>query len=586
MPGALSNWAGGSFLLQTCGSRPSFVPENFSEEQKELAKIAREFAMRETLAITDRIEAKETGLVVSLIKKAGGLGFLMAEIPEEFGGVNLGKVAAALIAENMAYQGSFSVAFMCHTGIGMLPLLYYGTDEQKTKYLPKLASGEMIGAYALTESEAGSDALAARARAVLSDDGRHYILNGEKIYCTNGGIADLITVFAKVDGDKFTAFLVEKGSPSLSVGKEEEKMGINGSSTTAIIMNDVAVPVENVLGEVGRGHKIAFNTLNIGRFKLGSACLGSSKRLIENIAPQANTRRQFGVPISSFELIRQKIARIVCRTYFLESMVYRYASDLDSLMSSQKLHDAIEELAVEAAIIKVYGSETLSFAADEAVQIFGGSGFIKGYLVERAYRDCRVNRIFEGTNEICRLIIPATLVKRAMAGKISLMERLGEVLDGLKKGFETADKKLVHASLIDQVESLKRAVVYLTGVAVQKCGEHLKEREALMDTIADTAIETYAFDSGVARAVMLSNMGDIERSARAAKICEVFLAERVPVIIAKARQMLINAAGGDEKEYAPYLKVLSRLAEPLASDTDKIYDSIAARVLEKEGYAF
>jgi len=589
----VASQTGGDFLLCGCSSKDQFIPENLDETQRELANMTRQFSMSEVLAITDRIERSEPGLVPSLIKKSGELGLLMAEIPDAYGGLGLSKVTSAVIAENLTHQGSFSVAFTCHTGIGTLPLLYYGTHEQKAKYLPKLSTGEMIGAYALTESEAGSDALSGRTKAVLSDDKKFYILNGEKVYCTNGGIADLTTVFAKVDGDKFTAFLVEKGTPGFTVGHEEGKMGIHGSSTTSLLLNDAKVPVENVLGEIGRGHKIAFNTLNIGRFKLGAACMGSAKRMIESVAPQANTRHQFGKPIGQFELIRQKVARMVCRTYLLESLVYRYAGDLDSGIGAidknatdyfDRLHDAIEELVVEAAIAKVYGSETLSFATDEAVQIFGGAGFIQGYMVEQGYRDCRVNRIFEGTNEICRLIIPGTLIKRAMAQKIALMQRLGEILSGLKAGFAQADPKGKGAALIDQVEGLKRLSVYLTGVAVQKLADALKDRQAVAETIADTVIETYALDSGLARAIAVGKQGDAEKAARLLDICAAMLAERVPILLARARQALINIAGANEAECVPYLKALAKITQPIVVDTDRIYDQVAKRVLEKEGY--
>lgn len=584
---------GGGFLLDPCGSRATFIPGNLTEEQRELGRTAARFSREEALAITERIEAREAGLVSALLKKAGALGLLMAEIPEAFGGLGLGKVDATVIAESMTYQGSFSVAFLCHTGIGTLPLLHYGTDAQKAKYLPKLAMGEMIGAYALTESESGSDALAARTRAVLAPDGTHYLLNGEKVYCTNGGIADLITLFAKVDASKFTAFLIEKGTPGMTIGHEEGKMGIHGSSTTAIILSDARVPVANVLGEIGRGHKIAFNTLNVGRFKLGAACTGSCKRLIESMAPQANSRRQFGKAIGRFELIRQKIARAAAETYLLESLVYRYAGDLDAELraidkaapdAAKRLHAAIEEHSIEAAIAKVYGSEVLGRIADEAVQLFGGAGFITGYFVEQAYRDCRVNRIFEGTNEICRLLIPATLVKRAMAKRIGLMERLGEILAGLKAGFAPADPATPFVLLVDQVEALKRLGIYVAGVAVRKYGDKMAEHQAVVAAIADLFIEAYAFDSGVARAIAVERGGDGPRAKRYGAICEALLAERIPPLAARARQALIGIAGGDENEFTPYLKALSRLIAPPAVDVDRIYDGVAARVLEKEAY--
>lgn len=572
--------SGGGFLVAPCGSQMTFIPENLSDELKSLAQTTHDFSMKEVLAITDRVEESEPSLIPALLKKAGSIGLLMAEIPDNYGGLGLSKVSSTVIAENVTHQGSFSVAFLCHTGIGTLPILYYGTDEQKSKYLPKLATGEMIGAYALTEADAGSDALSGRTSAKLSQDGKFYILNGEKVFCTNGGIADLFTVFAKVDGEKFTAFIVEKKMEGVSVGKEEGKMGIHGSSTTAVILNDAKVPVENVLGEIGRGHKIAFNTLNIGRFKLGAACMGSCKRMIEMMAPQANTRHQFGQPIASFELIRQKIARATCTTYLVESLVYRYAGDLDANLSEGNAPQAIEELSIEAAVAKVLGSEALSFVADEAVQVFGGYGFIHGYMVEQEYRDARVNRIFEGTNEICRLIIPGTLIKRALSGKVKFMERLGEILAGLKTGFAGCGRNDLLGNLIDQVEAVKRLAVYVSGVAVQKLGETIKERQSVAEAIANLVSFSYAFDSGVSRAIVADPKGEGFHT----KICHASLAERVPQLISLARQTLINIGGGDEKEFTPFLKALSRLIEPLAADTDKIYNEIAAKVLGKEGY--
>lgn len=590
---AAAHVVGGGFLLETCGSRATFIPENLNEQQRELAAMTARFAKEEALAANDRIEAAEPGLVIALLKKAGELGLLMAEIPETHGGLGLGKVDATVIAENMAYQGSFSVAFLCHTGIGTLPVLHYGTGDQKRRYLPKLATGELIGAYALTEAEAGSDAMAGRAKAVLSPDGQHYLLTGEKIYCTNGGIAELVTLFAKVDGDKFTAFLVERTTPGLSVGPDEHKMGNLGTSTASIILEEAKVPVANILGEIGRGHKVAFNTLNVGRFKLGAACAGTCKRLIGLMAPQANARHQFGKPIASFELIRQKIARSVCRTYLLESLVYRYAGDLDAEIAvldpmapdhAEKLQVAIAEHSIEAAIAKVYGSEALAFVADEAVQLFGGSGFIRGFAVEQAYRDCRINRIFEGTNEICRLLIPATLIKRAMAGRLPLMERLSEILTGLKAGFLAADPHRPFAALVDQVEGVKRLAIYVAGVALQKFGEGIRDRQAIVATTADLIIAAYAFDAGVARAIALHAKGDAARAGRYAEVCAAFLAEELPLLAAKARQALINTAGGAEAEYVPYLKALGRIVSPIPLDTDAAYDRIAARILEREEY--
>ncbi len=593
MPDVSRHTAGGKFLIDACGARPSFIPEEFDQSQRDLAEMAAEFSQNEVMGLWQRIESQEPGLSVSLMKKAGQLGLLMAEIPEEYGGLGLSKVTSTIIAENMAHEGSFSVTFICHCGIGTLPLLYYGTHEQKQKYLSKLTTDEMIGAYALTEPASGSDALAARTRATLTPDGKHYLLTGEKSYCTNGGFADLFTIFAKVDGEKFTAFLVEKNTPGFTIGPEERKMGILGSSTVPLSFSDAKVPIENVLGEIGRGHKIAFNTLNIGRFKMGAACTGGAKCTIRLAVAQARQRQQFGKAISEFELVRHKIARMVARTYLTESLVYRYAGELDLLLAKldktaadyfKGIHDAIEELSVEAAIAKIYGSEALSFVADEAVQIFGGAGFIREFPVEQTYRDCRVYRIFEGTNEICRLIIPGTLIRRAMAGRIGLMEQLGQVLGGLKTGFPKSQLPAPFGALVDQVEGIKRVAVYLTGVAVQKLGERLKKRQSVSEALADLTIESYALDSGLLRAMKLSESGDADRSLRYAAICQLSIAERLPILLAQARQALINIADGAESEYAPYLKALSRLTQPIVIDTNILYDQIASRALDKEGY--
>lgn len=591
--GDTAHHGGASFLVEPCGSGLVFIPEQFSEEQRELGRTAERFSKGEVLPQRDRIEASEKGCVRSLLAKAGELGLLMAEIPEAFGGLGLSKVDAAIIAEHMTHEGSFTVAFLCHTGIGMLPLVYYGTPEQKAKYLPRLATGEMVGAYALTEPEAGSDALSARTSAVRSPDGSQYVLCGEKAYCTNGGIADLITLFAKVGGDQFTAFLVEKGMPGVAIGHEEDKMGICGSSTTAILLADAQIPAANVLGDIGRGHRVALNTLNLGRFKLGAACLGSCKRMLEQMTAQANVRRQFGRPIGAFELIRQKIARAVCRTYVLESLVYRYAGALDAALApfdpasgadAAGIRGAIEEYSVEAAIAKVFGSEALSSVADEAVQLFGGAGYIRGYAVEQEYRDCRVDRIFEGTNEICRLLIPATIIRRMMAGRLPLLQRFAEISGGLAAGFAATDPSAPFASLVEHVEGLKRIAVSVIGVALQGLGEKLKVRQAVVEAIADLVIESYAADSGVARAIAIHRAGDAQRAARAGAICEAWLAERAPILVARARQALINIAGGAVAECSPHLAELGRLIHPPVADTDRLLDAIAARALEEEGY--
>lgn len=577
---------GGSFLLEPLVSTNIFIPEDLSFELKELGETTARFSTREVFSKAERIDVKEPGLMPGLLKAAGEQGLLMVEVPEAYGGLGLGKVPSTVIAENITHQTSFSVAFMCHTGIGTLPVLYYGNEDQKRRYLPKLATGEMLAAYALTEACAGTDALAGKMRAHLSDDKKHYIINGEKIFITNGGIADLITIFAKVDGEHFTAFLVEKNFPGVSHGKEEEKMGLHGTSTVSITLTDAKIPVENVLGEVGKGHKIAFNVLNIGRWKLGAACVGAMKRLIELMAPYANQRFQFGKPIASFELIRGKIARSAILTYLAESLVYRYAGSLDNALSAidnnasdaAKLKvDAIEELAIEASIAKVFGSEALWWISDEAVQTFGGYGFMREYPVEHHYRDCRINRIFEGTNEINRLIITGTLIKRAMAGRLDMMTRLSEILVQLKAGFQEVDPSQPLGVWVDQVERLKRLAVYVAGVAVQKYTTAIETHQSTLALISDLIIGTYALESGLIRALKVKS--PVHEAAAVAAV-----AERVPMLAARAKQALVNIAEGNEQVMGPYLKAFDRIVKFTPINTDALLETVAARVLEREGY--
>lgn len=577
---------GGAFLLEPLSKTDIFIPEELSFEQRELGSAAARFSSREVFSKAEKIDAKEAGLMTALLKAAGAQGLFMVEVPETYGGLGLGKVASTVIAENITHQTSFSVAFMCHTGIGTLPVLYYGNEDQKRRYLPKLATGEMLAAYALTEASAGTDALAGKMKATLSADKKHYILNGEKVFITNGGIADLITVFAKVDGEHFTAFLVEKGFEGVSHGKEEDKMGLHGTSTVSITMTDAKIPVENVLGEVGKGHKIAFNVLNIGRWKLGAACVGAMKRVLELVAPYANQRFQFGKPIASFELIRDKIARSAVLTYLTESLVYRYAGALDDALSKIEKNspdcakcfvDAIEEFAIEASIAKVFGSEALWWMADEGVQTFGGYGFIRDYPVEHHLRDCRINRIFEGTNEINRLIIAGTLVKRAMAGRLDFMTRLQEILTQLKAGFPEVDSAQPLAVWVDQMERLKRLTVYVAGVAVQKYTTELEKHQATLALVSDLIINTYALESGLLRALKVKT--PVYEAAAVAAI-----ADRMPTLIARAKQALANIAEGNEQAMGPYLKAFDRIVKFAPANVDALLDTVAARVLEKEAY--
>src|SRR6202049_3889127 len=422
--------SGGSFLLEERRPDEVFTPEDFTEQHRLIGQTAEEFTVNEILPNIEKMEHKDFSISRNLVKKAGDLGLSGVEIPEAYGGLEMDKVTAAVIADHIAQYAGFATTWGAHSGIGMLPIVYFGTEEQKKKYLPRLAGGEIVGAYALSEASSGSDALNCRARAQLSPDGKHYILNGEKMWITNAGFADLFTVFAKVDGEKFSAFLVEKTFPGFSVGAEEHKMGIRGSSTCPLILNDCQVPAENVLGEIGKGHVIAFNILNVGRFKLGAMCVGGARVALENSIGYAKQRKAFGKTIADFGLVREKLANMATLIYVGESLVYRTVGMMDAALSeidkaspdaAKETRKAIEEYAVECSIIKVWGSEMIDYVVDETMQIYGGYGFVEEYPAERAYRDARINRIFEGTNEINRLIITGFLLKRATSGQLPLM---------------------------------------------------------------------------------------------------------------------------------------------------------------------
>ena len=509
--------SGGSFLLEERTTDEVFTPEDFTEQHGLIAQTAEEFAVNEIVPNIEKMEHKDFSVTRELLKKAGELGLSSVEIPEAYGGLEMDKVTAAVIADHIAKYAGFATTWGGHTGIGTLPIVYFGTEEQKKKYLPRLAAGEIVGAYALSEASSGSDALNCRASARLSADGKHYTLNGEKMWITNAGFADLFTVFAKVDGEKFTAFLVEKSFPGFSIGGEEHKMGIRGSSTCPVILNDCKVPVENVLGEIGKGHVIAFNILNVGRFKLGAMCLGGARVSLENAVGYARQRKAFGKVIADFGLVREKLANMATLIYVGESLVYRTVGMMDVALAevdksgadaAKETRKAIEEYAVECSIIKVWGSEIIDYVVDETVQIYGGYGFVEEYPAERAYRDARINRIFEGTNEINRLIITGFLLKRAMSGQLALLpaikQLMAEVLAGPSLGEEFEGPLAEERKL---VASAKKLGLFAAGAATQKYMQAIQEEQEVMGAIADMVMEIYAMESAVLRAQKMVERG-------------------------------------------------------------------------------
>ena len=515
---------GAEYLISEISCNDLFTPEDFTDEQRQIGDTTEQFVLNEVLPHREQIEHHDLPLTVELMKKCGELGLLMIDAPEEYGGLELDKATSMLAAEKLAQAGSFSVTYSAHTGIGTLPLVYYGTREQKEKYLNRIISGEWIAAYCLTEPGSGSDALGASATATLSADGKHYILNGTKQFITNGGIANLYTVFAKIDKQHFTGFLVERTTEGLSVGPEENKMGVRGSSTTQIILEDAKVPVGNLLGEIGKGHKIAFNVLNVGRFKLGAGATGASKRAITEGIRYANERKAFGVPIGSFGAIQEKIADATAAIFASDSVVYRLAGLIDDRLATigketpnyyEAYQEGIEEYSVECAIAKVCCSEILADTVDAVVQIHGGYGFIQEYAAEGYYRDERINRIWEGTNEINRLLIPGIILKRAMKGEIPLQKEAMKAFESLMSpSFDELDDSVPFAAEKALVASLKQAFLVLAGSGVQKFMANIKDEQETLLAVADVAINIFAIESAVLRAEkMLPSLSENKKAA-------------------------------------------------------------------------
>jgi alkylation response protein AidB-like acyl-CoA dehydrogenase len=588
-----SKIAGGSFLLEERQTSEVFTPEDFSEQHTLIGQTTEEFAVNEILPNVERIEHKEFQVTRDLLKKAGDLGLSSVEIPEAYGGLEMDKVTAAVIADHIAKYAGFATSWGGHTGIGTLPIVYFGTEEQKKKYLPKLATGEMIGAYALSESTSGSDAMNCRARAELSKDGKHYILNGEKMWITNAGFADLFTVFAKIGGEKFSAFLVERGYPGFSVVAAAPKMGIRGSSTCPIILNDCKVPVENLLGEIGKGHVIAFNILNIGRFKLGAMCVGGARVSLENAIGYAKQRKAFGKVIGDFGLIREKIANMATLIYVGESLVYRTVGMMDAALSEvdkasadalKETRKAIEEYAVECSIIKVWGSEMIDYVVDETMQIYAGYGFVEEYPAERAYRDARINRIFEGTNEINRLIITGFLLKRAMSGQLALMPAIKKLMDEVLSGPSIGDE--MEGPLAEErklVTQAKKLGLFTAGSATQKYMQAIQDQQEVMGAIADMTIETYAMESAVLRAQKLVESKGEKEAALAIAMTRVYLTQAMEKIEAAAKRVIAAVAEGDMLR--TQLAILRRLGKYEPFNTIELRQKIAQRAIEVGKYS-
>jgi alkylation response protein AidB-like acyl-CoA dehydrogenase len=583
--------AGGSFLLESRTPEEIFTPEDLNEEQRQIAATAAQFAREQVVPRTAAIEAKEAGVLPGLLRDAAELGFTAAEIPEKYGGLEMDKISSTLITDRISVLASYSTAFGAHTGIGTLPLVWYGTEEQKKRYLPKLATCEWIGAYALSEASSGSDAMNVRARATLSPDGAHYILNGEKQWITNCGIANLYTVFAKIDGEKFSAFLIERDTPGLTVGAEEHKLGIRGSSTCPLVLQDCKIPAGNLLGEAGKGHHIAFNVLNVGRFKLGVACIGGSRHALAHMIRYAKERHAFGKAIAEFGLIQRKISSAASKLYAAESMAYRVAGLIEARLARAggdagpvDIPRRIEEYAVECSILKVYGSEMLTVVADELIATMGGYGYVEEYPAERYYRDARINRIFEGTNEINRLIITGWLMRRAMTGKLPLLAGIKRVMDEVTQppsfgGDKDAGGPLAREAAV--LAAVKKIALFAAGVASQRHMTALEEQQEIMADLADMISQVFALESALLRAQKMATAGP--NTAVVAEAMTGLLAEESMALVEQsARRVLAGCGEGDALN--TQLAILRRLARSTPTDTVALSRAVARHCIELERY--
>jgi alkylation response protein AidB-like acyl-CoA dehydrogenase len=585
--------AGGSFLLDARTPAEVFTPEDLNEEQRQIAATAIQFAREEVLPLAEDIEAKKPGVLKGLLQKAAELGFTSVDIPEEYGGMGMDKITSAVVSDHLSVLASFSTAFGAHIGIAQLPLLWYGTEEQKKRYLPKLATAEWIGSYGLSEASSGSDAMNVRCRATLSEDGTQYILNGEKMWITNCGIASLYTVFAKIDGEKFSAFLIERDTPGLTVGAEEHKLGIHGSSTCPLVLSDCRVPVNNLLGEAGKGHHIAFNVLNVGRFKLGVACVGGARHALAHMIRYAKERTAFGKPIAEFGLIQRKISASATQLFAAESMAYRTVGMIDASLGQltpeqahepKEIQKRIEEYAVECSILKVYGSEMLSMVADELVATMGGYGYVEEYPAERFYRDARINRIFEGTNEINRMIITGWLMKRALSGQLPLLGAIKKLMDEVMQppSFDAGgDGGELLAREAEVLAAAKKIALFAAGVASQRFMAGLQEQQEVMADLADIITQVYALESSLLRARKLAGAargaGDV-----AAAMTALLADETMALAENSARGVL--AACGEGDLLRTQLAILRRLARFTPADSVTLSRTVARHCIQAEKY--
>jgi alkylation response protein AidB-like acyl-CoA dehydrogenase len=585
---------GGSFLLESAPASDVFTPADLTDDQKLIGQTAEEFVTKEVMPLVKELENKKPGLMAELVKKGGELGLMGGGVPEQYGGAGLDKIATTVLTEKLSIYGGFAVTHGAHAGIGTLPIVYFGTEEQKKKYLPKLATGELIGAYCLSEPQAGSDAQNSLTRAELNKEGTHYILNGQKMWITNGGFADVYVVFAKVDGEKFTAFIVERTFPGFKPGNEEHKMGIHGSSTTPIFLENCKVPKENVLHEIGRGHIVAFNILNAGRFTLGASAVGGSKHVLTTASKYAKERKAFGKQIGDFGLIKEKLAEMAIQIFAVESMVYRSAGNMDVAMAAasagggdkiQNTMKVLEEYAIESSISKVYGSEMLDFVVDEGVQIFGGYGFHEDYPVCRAYRDSRINRIFEGTNEINRMLIIQMLMKRAMGGQLALIPAAMKLAEEILAGpsFEDAPEGVL-ADESRVLGNAKKMFLQAAGGALQKFREKLAEEQELIGALSNMVMEIYAMESCVLRTQKAAAAKGEGAASVMIDAARVFIADAAERVEHEAKRAVAAVQEGDM--LTTQMAVLKRFGKRAAVDTIGLRRRVAAAVQVQDRYPF